>query len=300
MVLFHRQCAADDDWRASFARPRAGRGGAGWSAGDGRRLAGRRLRAPRGGLRPTADRVRESVFARLGELEGVAVLDLYAGTGALGIEALSRGAASLVSVERARGVVAVIRANLEALDLRSVSRVMAIDVVGAVRSLGRAGAHFDLVLADPPYAAGEALAALEALVEAEVLAPGAVVVLERGKESSFAVRGGAGGARREALRGHGDHTFRGRGSGGRRFGNEGRRRSAAHDEDAQNPSWTPYPRQLRSGDQRSPGHHPPLALDLRRPGRGRRRERGEGSHVQRGRADRSSSRAHWRASGASR
>jgi 16S rRNA (guanine966-N2)-methyltransferase len=108
------------------------------------------------------------------------VLDLFAGTGALGIEALSRGAASLVSVERARGAVAALRANVAALHLQSSTRVLAEDVAGAVRCLGRAGERFDLVLVDPPYASGEAQGALEALVEAEVLAAGAVVVLERG------------------------------------------------------------------------------------------------------------------------
>lgn len=147
----------------------------------GGRLAGRRLRAPRSGLRPTGDRVRESLFARLPDLEGAAVLDLFAGTGALGIEALSRGAASLVSVERARKAVAVLRANVAALRLDSSTRVMAVDVVEAVRRLGLDGVRFDLVLVDPPYASGEAKRALEALVEADVLAAGAVVVLERSR-----------------------------------------------------------------------------------------------------------------------
>jgi 16S rRNA (guanine966-N2)-methyltransferase len=132
-------------------------------------------------LRPTADRVRESLFARLGDLEGAAVLDLFAGTGALGIEALSRGAASLVSVERARGAVAVLRANVAALHLNASTRVVVGDAVEAVHRLGRAGARFDLVLADPPYASGTAQRALEALVEAKVLAAGAVVVLERSR-----------------------------------------------------------------------------------------------------------------------
>lgn len=146
----------------------------------GGRFAGRRLRAPRSGLRPTADRIRESLFARLGDLEGADVLDLFAGTGALGIEALSRGAASLVSVERGRGAVAALRANVAALHLQSSTRVLVEDVAGAVRRLGREGERFDLVLADPPYASEEAQGALEALVEAEVLAAGGVVVLERG------------------------------------------------------------------------------------------------------------------------
>jgi len=149
-------------------------------------LGGRRLRAPRSGLRPTSDRVREALFARLGDLAGAAVLDLYAGTGALGIEALSRGAGSLVCVERSRKVAAVITANLEALALRSVSRVVVDDARDALRRLGRGGARFDLVLLDPPYAAGEGPAALRALVEAAVLAPGAVVVLERGKSHPVA------------------------------------------------------------------------------------------------------------------
>jgi 16S rRNA (guanine966-N2)-methyltransferase len=109
------------------------------------------------------------------------VLDLFAGTGALGIEALSRGATSLVSVERARGAAAVLRANVAALSLESSTRVMVADVAAALHRLGRAGERFDLVLADPPYASGQAQRALEALVEAEVLALGAVVVLERSR-----------------------------------------------------------------------------------------------------------------------
>jgi 16S rRNA (guanine966-N2)-methyltransferase len=151
----------------------------------GGRLGGRRLRAPRSGMRPSSDRVRESLFARLGDLEGAAVLDLFAGTGALGIEALSRGAASLVSVERSRATVAVLRANVAALGLGSSTQVMADEVVGAVRRLGRASRRFDLVLLDPPYASGDASAALEALVAADLLAPGAVVVLERSKSHSL-------------------------------------------------------------------------------------------------------------------
>jgi 16S rRNA (guanine966-N2)-methyltransferase len=149
-------------------------------------LRGRRLRAPRSGLRPSGDRVRESLFARLGDLDGAAVLDLFAGTGALGIESLSRGAASLVCVERSRGVAAVLAENLEALGLLSSSRVLSEDVLAAVRRLGRAGERFDLVLLDPPYASGEARGALAALVEAGIAAPGAMVVLERSRSHPVA------------------------------------------------------------------------------------------------------------------
>jgi len=117
----------------------------------------------------------------LGDLEGAAVLDLFAGTGALGIEALSRGAASLVSVERAPGAAAVLRANVVALNLESSTRVIVADAASALRRLGRAGERFDLVLADPPYTSGQAQGALEALVESGVLAAGGVVVLERSR-----------------------------------------------------------------------------------------------------------------------
>ena len=158
----------------------------------GGQLGGRRLRAPRSGVRPTSDRVRESLFARLGDLEGAAVLDLFAGTGALGFEALSRGAASLVCVERSRGTLAVLRANVVSLGVESSTQVLAGDAIAAVRRLGGAGEQFDLVLVDPPYASGAAGGVLEALVEAGVLAPGAVVVLERSRSHSLPVVAGLG------------------------------------------------------------------------------------------------------------
>jgi 16S rRNA (guanine966-N2)-methyltransferase len=144
-------------------------------------LAGRRFRAPAAGTRPTSDRVRESLFSRLGDLTGLAVVDLYAGSGALGIEALSRGAASLVCVDRAVPALNCVRANVAELGLVDRVRVRKGEVVGVVRQLGRAGERFDLALVDPPYESQEAYAALSALVEAEVLAPEAMVVLERGR-----------------------------------------------------------------------------------------------------------------------
>jgi len=112
---------------------------------------GRRLRAVPGPVtRPTSDRVREAIFDVLGSLvdiEGLAVVDLFAGSGALGIEALSRGAGSAVLVESAPAAVRVIEANLAALDLSERARVVRED---AVRFLERAH-HFDLALCDPPY-----------------------------------------------------------------------------------------------------------------------------------------------------
>lgn len=142
-------------------------------------LAGRRLRAPRGsGVRPTADRVRESLFGWLGDCTEARVLDLYAGSGALGLEALSRGAASAVFVERSRAAAAALRANLEALGLEARGRLLRAPVRTALAALGREGARFDLALLDPPYAAREAEGTLRALLAAGLLAPGARVVVE--------------------------------------------------------------------------------------------------------------------------
>jgi 16S rRNA (guanine(966)-N(2))-methyltransferase RsmD len=147
----------------------------------GGRLLGRRLRSAPAGTRPSSDRVRVALFARLGDLEGARVLDLYAGTGTLGIEALSRGAEAVVFSERAPRSLAVLRENVQALGLEAQARILAGDAVRTIARLGREGARFDLVLLDPPYAAGEVGRALEALVAARLLVPGAVVVVESGR-----------------------------------------------------------------------------------------------------------------------
>jgi len=144
------------------------------------RLGGRRLRAvPGTATRPTSDRVREALFAVLGDrVEGARVLDLFAGTGALAIEALSRGASAAVLVEQAAPAAAVIRANLEALELTEVASVRRTRAETYLRG-GHVG-PFDLVFLDPPYAQGVGLVAgvLARLAVEGRLAPGAVVVLE--------------------------------------------------------------------------------------------------------------------------
>jgi 16S rRNA (guanine966-N2)-methyltransferase len=142
---------------------------------------GRRLKVPPSGVRPTGDRAREGLFTSLGtlvDLEGAAVLDLYAGSGALGLEALSRGAAEVVFVESGPRVLPVLRANLAAVGLPG-GRVVAGSVPTVVA--GPAPAAFDVVLADPPYSTpvDEVVAVLESLVSGGWLAPGAVVVVER-------------------------------------------------------------------------------------------------------------------------
>ncbi len=116
---------------------------------------GLRLVAPPGtGTRPTSDRVREAMFNSLhsrAALEGAHVLDLYAGTGALGIEALSRGAASAVFVENRRVALTALRANLQATKLAAHAEVLGIDVGAALDVLARDRRTFDLALIDPPY-----------------------------------------------------------------------------------------------------------------------------------------------------
>ncbi|OEI69437.1 RsmD family RNA methyltransferase [Curtobacterium sp. ER1/6] len=144
------------------------------------------LRVPRSGTRPTSDRVREALFSSLearGLVDDAAVADLYAGTGALGLEAASRGAVEVVLVDRAAPAVQACRANAKAVQQR-VPRVR-IDVqpqpaLGYLRSTVRT---FDLVFVDPPYDVAEEEIAdvLEALVPR--LTAGAVVVVERSKRS---------------------------------------------------------------------------------------------------------------------
>ena len=139
---------------------------------------GRRLVAPPGSAtRPTSDRVREALFSILGpDVEGARVLDLYAGSGALGIEALSRGAATAVFVDRSEPAVAAIKANLEALGIEAAVRRM--EARAALRPAPAGADPYDLVFLDPPYrhAAGLGRELSEALPA--VLAPGARVISE--------------------------------------------------------------------------------------------------------------------------
>ena len=139
---------------------------------------GRRLHFPDGkGLRPTADRVRETLFNWLqGELQGRQELDLYAGSGALGIEALSRGAAGVVFVERARTAAQQLRANLASLGVEGQTRVEQTD---ALQWLARDGQRYDLVFLDPPYADGLLPQVCGELEQGGHLASGAWLYLEQ-------------------------------------------------------------------------------------------------------------------------
>ncbi len=119
------------------------------------RFGGRRLKSARApGLRPTSDRVREAVFSVLGaDVEGARVLDLYAGTGALGLEALSRGAVRACLVERDRRVAAVLEANVESLGVHDAATIVRADALDYCRRMDDSTDVFDVVFCDPPYAA---------------------------------------------------------------------------------------------------------------------------------------------------
>ena len=114
---------------------------------------GRRLVKPKGhAIRPTSDRVKESIFNILGdEVRGKTILDLYAGTGNLGIEALSRGARKVVFVERERQALRIIEKNLSQCGVKEASEILATEVHRAIGVLSRRGDRFDIILMDPPY-----------------------------------------------------------------------------------------------------------------------------------------------------
>jgi 16S rRNA (guanine966-N2)-methyltransferase len=141
------------------------------------RYKGRRLVAPRGpATRPTADRVKEALFSILGDrVAGASVLDLFAGSGALGIEALSRGAAGATLVDDDPAAIAAIRRNCEGVDGAEVVRA---DARRFLRSARAASRQYDLVLVDPPYRLAGGLSRELGEAVAAVLAPGGLVVSE--------------------------------------------------------------------------------------------------------------------------
>jgi 16S rRNA (guanine966-N2)-methyltransferase len=151
------------------------------------RYGGRRLQAPAGvATRPTSDRVREALFSVLGaRVEEARVLDLFAGSGALGIEALSRGAAEATFVETAPAALRAVRANLAVLGVQAQVRR-----AGALRFLGAASRdarQYDLVFLDPPYRLATRLGRELSEALPAVLAPGAAVVAESDRRAPVAL-----------------------------------------------------------------------------------------------------------------
>ena len=152
------------------------------------RWRGRGLRTPAGeATRPTADRTREALFSmlgsRLGDFAGLRVADLFAGSGALGLEALSRGAAHCIFVEQEREAVAAIKANVAALE--ATAEVCA----QAVAGLGPLGQPCDLLLFDPPYGSGGAGALIERLTRLGWATPSAWVSVETGRAETVSADG---------------------------------------------------------------------------------------------------------------
>ena len=151
---------------------------------------GRPLAAPAGeATRPTSDRAREALFSmltsRLGSFDGLAVADLFAGTGALGLEALSRGAERALFVERDRGALTALRANIDRLVAGGAAEIRA----QGVETLGQPAAAFDLLLLDPPYGDAAARAALARLVSLGWVSPGGWVSLETARDEDVAIDG---------------------------------------------------------------------------------------------------------------
>ena len=150
---------------------------------------GRKLVAPKGeATRPTADRTRETLFnmlvSRIGEFDGLTVADLFAGSGALGLEALSRGAASCLFVEQDKAALDAIRTNVDALDARTRATVSA----GSVMALGPAKVAHDLILLDPPYGTGAAGVALDRLVRLGWVGAATWIAVETGADEEMRSR----------------------------------------------------------------------------------------------------------------
>jgi 16S rRNA (guanine966-N2)-methyltransferase len=151
---------------------------------------GRKLAAPKGeATRPTADRARETLFnmltSRLGSFEGLRVADLFAGSGALGLEALSRGAAHCLFVEQDRAAVDTIRANITSLDARVRTQVEA----GSVMGLRASAQPYDLILVDPPYLSGAGEVALDRLLRLGWIGAETWIALETSAKEKIEIAG---------------------------------------------------------------------------------------------------------------
>jgi 16S rRNA (guanine966-N2)-methyltransferase len=169
------------------------------------RLGGRRLKAPGGRVtRPTSERVREALFAILGTVEGAVALDLFAGSGALGIEALSRGAARAVFVERDPTAVRALRENLAALELAAPqAEVRRADAFAALRSARARKETYDLIFIDPPYRHAPDWGPELSVQLAPLLGPGARIVVESDRRMPFDLAVGI-----ETERRYGDTSIR--------------------------------------------------------------------------------------------
>ncbi|MHB8170018.1 MAG: 16S rRNA (guanine(966)-N(2))-methyltransferase RsmD [Thermincolia bacterium] len=151
------------------------------------RAKGRKLKAPKGmNTRPTSDRVKEALFNVLGEkVDNARFLDLFAGSGNVGIEALSRGAVEVVFVEQHPQALKVIRENLHLTGLQGHAQVISNDSIRVLDSLGRQEAKFDLIFVDPPYLKGYENGVLEKVNHHRLLAEGGILIIESSKRDKL-------------------------------------------------------------------------------------------------------------------
>ncbi|MGI6567123.1 MAG: 16S rRNA (guanine(966)-N(2))-methyltransferase RsmD [Firmicutes bacterium] len=154
---------------------------------------GRRLDSVKGlKTRPTSDRVKESLFSILGERVAMGrFLDLYAGSGAVGIEALSRGAPAAVFVDHSRAAVQVIRRNLERTGLAELAEVYQTNVERAVSILAKRRLDFACIFLDPPYSSGRAAGTLAAIDQSSLAGPDTLVIVEHGRQEEVPERVGS-------------------------------------------------------------------------------------------------------------
>lgn len=147
-------------------------------------LKSRLVNTPRGDIvRPTSNRVRESIFSVVEDhAENCCVLDLFAGAGSLGIEAISRGASHVTFVENSPQAVRVLRENIEHLDIQDRTTVMKVDVLGVLKEFSARRARFGMVFMDPPYSESLAHRAMAALALSGVVTEDGIVVAEHRKE----------------------------------------------------------------------------------------------------------------------
>jgi len=145
----------------------------------GRRLAAGKKKK----VRPTSDRVKESIFNILREeVMGKRILDLFAGAGSLGIEALSRGAESVTFVDASSQSINILKKNLENLNLKSKSSILRLD---GLRALNRLNQNFQMIFADPPYLKGYVQRIIDSLIHSEVLEKNGILILEHHKKEAF-------------------------------------------------------------------------------------------------------------------
>jgi RNA methyltransferase, RsmD family len=153
-------------------------------AGKARRIVLKTLEGSE--TRPTTDRIKETLFNIISpDLTDCEFLDLFAGSGAIGIEALSRGAESAVFVENSKGAVECIKANLKATRLEEKASILNMDALSSINTLNMRGRQFDIIFMDPPYNRSYEQGILEALMHCDLLKQGAMIIVEASLDTTF-------------------------------------------------------------------------------------------------------------------